>query len=69
MFKKTSILVQKITNVTISIKSIKSLQNKVKTQPPLKGNYKSFIDAFYRVNKTNRMVYQKCISSKQTSPI
>jgi len=40
------------------ISSIKSLQNKVKTQPPLKGNYESFIDAFLSVNKTNRMVYQ-----------
>jgi len=50
------------------ISSIKSLQNKVKTQPPLKGNYKSFIDVFLSVNKTNRLVYQKCVSSKQTSP-
>ena len=28
------------------ISSIKSLQNKVKTQPPLKENYESFIDVF-----------------------
>ena len=51
------------------ISSIKSLQNKVKTQPPLKGNYESFIDAFLSINKTNRMVYQKCISSKQTAKL
>ena len=43
-------------------------QNKVKTQPPPKGNYEPFIDVFLSVTKTNRMVYQKCISSKQTSP-
>ena len=50
------------------ISSIKNLRNKVKTQPPPKGNYESFIDVFLSVTKTNRMVYQKCVSSKQTSP-
>ena len=37
-------------------------------KPPPKGNYESFIDIFLSVTKTNRMVYQKCASSKQTSP-
>ena len=50
------------------ISSIKDLQNTVKTQPPPKGNYEPFIDVFLSVTKTNRMVYQKCVSSKQTSP-
>ena len=50
------------------ISSIKNLRNKVKTQPAPKGNYESFIDVFLSVTKTNRMVYQKCVSSKQTSP-
>ena len=50
------------------ISSIKNLRNKVKTQPPPKGNYESFIDVFLSVTKTNRMVYQKCVSFKQTSP-
>ena len=50
------------------ISSIKNLRNKVKTQPPPKGNYESFIDVFLSVTKTNRMVYQKCFSSKQTNP-
>ena len=48
--------------------SIKSLRNKVKTQPPPKGNYERFVDVFLSATKTNRMVYQKCVSSKQTSP-
>ena len=50
------------------ISSIKNLRNKVKTQPPPKGNYERVIDVFLSVTKTNRMVYQKCVSSKQTSP-
>ena len=50
------------------VSAIKNLRNKVKTQPPPKGNYESFIDVFLSVTKTNRMVYQKCVSSKQTSP-
>ena len=50
------------------ISSIKDLQNKVKTQPPPKGNYEPFIDVFLSLTKRNRMVYQKCVSSKQTSP-
>ena len=47
--------------------SIKDLQKTVKTQPPPKGNYEPFTDVFLSVTKTNRMVYQKCVSSKQTS--
>ena len=50
------------------ISFIKNLRNKVKTQAPPKGNYESFIDVFLSLTKTNRMVYQKCVSSKQTSP-
>ena len=46
------------------ISSIKTLRNRVKTQPPPKGNYESFIDVFLSVTKTNR----KWVSSKQTSP-
>ena len=44
------------------------LQNTVKTQPPPKGNYEPFFDVILSVTKTNRMVYEKCVSSKQTSP-
>ena len=50
------------------LSSIKNLRNKVKTQPPPKGKYERFIDVFLSVTKTNRMVYQKCVNSKQTSP-
>ena len=48
--------------------SIKDLQNTIKTHPPPKGNYEPFIDVFLSVTKTNRMVYQKCVNSKQISP-
>ena len=50
------------------ISSIKDRQNTVKTQPPRKGSYGPFIDVFLSVTKTNRIVYQKCVTSKQTSP-
>ena len=50
------------------ISSVKDLQNTVKTQPPSKGNYEPFMDVFLSVTKTNRIVYQKCVSSKQTTP-
>ena len=46
----------------------KTLRFKVKTQPPPNGNYERFIDVFLSVTKTNRMVYEKCVSSKQSSP-
>ena len=50
------------------ISSIKNLRNTVKTQLPSKGNYERFINVFSSVAKTNRMVYQKCVSYKKTSP-
>ena len=50
------------------ISFIKNLRNAVKTKLPSKGNYERFIDVFLSVAKTNRMVYEKCVSSKQTSP-
>ena len=40
------------------ISSIKDLQNKVKTQPPPKGNCEPFIDVFLSVTKTNKMIYK-----------
>ena len=50
------------------ISFIKNLRNTVKTKLPSKGNYERFIDVFLSVAKTNRIVYEKCVSSKQTSP-
>ena len=50
------------------ISSMKNLRNTVKTHFTSKGNYERVIDVLLSVNQTNRMVYKKCVSSKQTRP-
>ena len=50
------------------ISSIKTLKDTVKGQLVSEGNDDKFIDLFLRAKKSNTIVYQKCISSKKTSP-
>ena len=57
-----------ISKRTFSPFMVLSSTKKLKTQPPPKGNYEHLIDVFLSVTKTNRMVYQKYVCSKQTSP-
>lgn len=51
-----------------AMSSIKKPEKYGKMQFPSKGNYECFTNVFLSVTKTNRMVYQKCVSSKQTNP-